>query len=65
MSQVETALHPDNYLKLGRYIGLSTDTGPAMTAKYQALTKMNGNGKSAKLNMLVYGVASPEAWSSC
>ena len=48
----ETAPYPDDYLKLGQYLGLSIDIGPAVTAKtikensqvfrrsmYQALTQ--------------------------
>ena len=33
MFQDETALFPDDVLKLGRYLGPSIDVGPAMTAK--------------------------------
>ena len=33
MFRVETALFPDDVLKLGCYLGSSIDVGPAMTAK--------------------------------
>ena len=58
-------IYLDDHFKLGRYLGLSVDIGPAMTAKikkqtrqvvhrskYQPLTQDEWIGKSAKPNQV-------------